>query len=100
MTAYSLLNLRPAIGCAGVSSWKDHYKHLLDGFQHVIVLCDNDDKGQGSEFGDAIVSKLPEQDVTKILMPKGHDVNSAYLDGGKENLIDWIQGTFKPEQPA
>ena len=58
------------------------------------ILADNDDTGQGAKLGEEIASKMPGHDVRTILMPVGHDVNSAFMEGGKEDLLDWINGTF------
>ncbi|MDS2171590.1 toprim domain-containing protein [Nesterenkonia sp. CL21] len=83
-----------AVGIAGVQGWRDHFGLMLDGFENVVILADNDDKGQGAEFGDMLASKLGNRSVKVVLMPAGHDVNSAYVDGGAESLRDWIQGSF------
>lgn len=93
IVCHHVLGLKPAVGVAGIQAWKPHYKHLLEGFQNIIILCDNDDKGQGDKFGDELMEVFSGQDVRKVLMPTGFDLNSAYLDGGR-HLIDWIQGSF------
>lgn len=93
IVCHYLLDLQPAVGVAGIQAWKPHYRHLLEGFQNIVILCDNDDNGQGEKFGDELIDILRGQDARKVLMPKGFDVNSAYLDGGK-HLVDWINGSF------
>jgi DNA primase len=84
-----------AVGCSGVNKWQDHWRMLLEGYDRIRILADNDDKGQGYEMGKTIESKMPKHDIRTILMPEGFDVNSAYLDGGKEDLLAWISGDYE-----
>lgn len=70
----------PAIGIAGVQAWQPYCKNMLNGFSRILVLADNDDKGQGAEFAEKIADQLEE--VKIILAPKGHDVNSTLVELG------------------
>ena len=70
----------PAVGIPGVHHWKPYMRNQLSGFSRIIVLADNDDKGQGAEFGEMLTEQLDE--VKVVLAPKGHDVNSALLELG------------------
>jgi len=74
----------PAIGIPGVQSWAPYMRNMLSGFSRVLVLADNDDKGQGNAFGEMIAEQLEE--VKVILAPKGHDVNSALKELGIHGL--------------
>lgn len=90
-----------AVGVSGAQKWQPHYRHLLEGYNQVIVLADRDDKPNkqtglrpGEEMANMIQTNLKGQDVRVVFMPEGHDVNSAYLDGDKQSLLDWINGEF------
>lgn len=74
----------PAIGIPGVQSWKPYMRHMLNGFSRLIVLADNDDKGQGNAFGEMVAEQLEETKV--ILAPPGHDVNSTLKELGIHGL--------------
>lgn len=74
----------PAIGIPGVQSWKPYMRHMMSGFSRVMVLADNDDKGQGQQFGEMIAEQLDE--VKVVLAPKGHDVNSTLKELGIHGL--------------
>jgi hypothetical protein len=74
----------PAIGIAGVQSWKPFVRNMLSGFSRIIVLADNDDSGQGLAFGEMVAEQLDE--VRIVLAPKGHDVNSTLLELGAAGL--------------
>lgn len=78
-----------AVGLSGVQKWKTHHRHLLEGFSHIRVLCDNDDSGVGMELGETIKKAMPNTFVELLPAPDGHDVNSAYLEGGAENLLEY-----------
>lgn len=74
----------PAVGIPGVHHWKPYMRNQLSGFSRIIVLADNDDKGQGAEFGEMLSEQLDE--VKVCLAPKGHDVNSALSTLGIHGL--------------
>lgn len=79
----------PAVGVPGVSNWKDHYVPMFAGFERVMILADNDDKGQGREFAEAVARKVPGPIVR--LMPQGHDVNSFVLEQGPQALLSFLK---------
>lgn len=90
-----------AVGIPGVQSWRDHFSMLLEGYEKIRILADNDDAGQGAAMGKTIESKMPKHDIKTILMPSGFDVNSAYMDpenGGKDNLLAWINGEYEEDE--
>jgi DNA primase len=76
----------PAIGIPGVQSWAGYMRNMLSGFSRIIVLADNDDKGQGNAFGEMIAEQLEE--VKVILAPSGHDVNSTLREFGTQGVRD------------
>ena len=74
----------PAIGIPGVQQWAPYMRSMLSGFSRILVLADNDDKGQGNAFGEMIAEQLEE--VKVILAPKDHDVNSTLKELGIHGL--------------
>lgn len=74
----------PTVGLPGVSSWKDHYYDIFQGFERVLIMGDHDDKGQGAQFAEAIAAKVPGPEVK--LMPEGFDVNDYFLKAGAAGL--------------
>lgn len=74
----------PAVGIPGVNAWKAHYFTLFEGYERVIILADNDDKGQGEEFAKKVADEVPAPAIIKL--PDGHDVNSFYVEHGAQAL--------------
>lgn len=72
----------PAVGVPGVHHWKPYMRNMLNGFSRVIVMADNDDKGQGSDFGEMLAEQLDE--VKVVLAAPGHDVNSMLVEFGAQ----------------
>src|SRR5690606_25316184 len=79
----------PCVSVQGVKSWKPHYTPLFLGYESVLVLADNDDNGEGMEFGSMLAEKLPN--VRIIKMPRGHDVNSMVCEYGPEALLEKVR---------
>lgn len=80
----------PAVGIMGVNSWGVHYRYLFDGYQHVYIAGDNDDKGNGRDFMEKVAAQVPGPRA--VMMPDGHDINSYYNAFGRESLLshlDW-----------
>lgn len=69
----------PCVGVPGANSWKKHYTRLLADFERVFIFADGDQPG--TEFARSLARELP---VTIIQSPDGHDVNSLFLQEGKE----------------
>lgn len=77
-----------AVGVAGVSNWNKDWWRIFQN-RRVTVLADNDDKGQGVQFAEEIVSSLKDSDYIK--MPAGHDVNSLVCSEGEQALHNLIE---------
>lgn len=74
----------PAVGIPGVNAWKSHYFTLFEGYERVIILADNDDKGQGEEFAKRVAEEVPAPAIIKL--PDGEDVNSFFVKHGAKEL--------------
>lgn len=80
----------PAVGCPGVSNWKPHYSRLLEGYQKIMVVGDNDGMKEdgsnpGAEFNKRLTQELSE--AVAITLPEGMDINDVYLTEGTEGLM-------------
>jgi len=75
-----------ALGIPGASGWKSLYRSLLR-YRRVIVLVQNDDEGAGRDMAGRIASDLA---CRRVLMPTGHDLNSFYLEAGRQAVLDHI----------
>ena len=74
----------PAVGVPGVQAWKPHFTKLLNGYDTVFVVGDNDIKEDGSNPG-AEFAKRVASDVlnsTIVTLPPGMDINDYYLAHG------------------
>lgn len=74
----------PAVGIPGVDNWKGQFSTLLEGYERIYILADNDpskvdDSGkeqgqQGLRFAETLCEVLPNAAI--VLMPEtGDDVN-------------------------
>jgi DNA primase len=75
----------PAVGIAGVDNWQPYFRRVFAGYEKVFILGDNDDKGQGETFAQALGELVPNSRV--VLMPEGHDVNSFVKEAGPDALL-------------
>lgn len=73
----------PAVGVPGATQWKDRWARLMADYDRVLVMCDGDDAGHA--FGRAVTKQVDE--AVAIHLPEGHDVNSLYLQGGRDALL-------------
>ncbi len=73
----------PAVGVAGVSGWREHFRPAFFGYETVYLFADGDDAGQGLEFADKVAAQLSN---AKVIPFSGHDVNSLLLAEGPESV--------------
>ena len=76
----------PAVGVPGSNAWKRHYTRLLADFERVFIFADGDTSGR--DFANSLARELP---VTVLQLPDGEDVNSMYVNQGKDYFLDKIQ---------
>lgn len=70
-----------AVAVPGATNWKKHFSRCLDDFSKVFVLGDGDDAGKGLNK-----RLINDARAVPVRMPRGHDVNSLYLEGGADAL--------------
>ena len=74
----------PAVGVPGVASWKPHFAKLLNGYDTVYVVGDNDVKedgtNPGADFSRRVASEV--MNATIVELPAGMDINEYYLTNG------------------
>lgn len=76
-----------SVGVTGANAWKPHYTRLLADFSRVFIFADGDQPGR--DFANALTRELP---VTMIQLPDGEDVNSMFVEYGKEYFWDKVNG--------
>jgi DNA primase len=79
----------PSVGIAGVNGWRPWFARAFQGYEAVYILCDNDDKGQGKQFGEKVAAQVPNSRI--VLLPAGHDVNSLLVSEGPEALKSLLE---------
>lgn len=79
----------PAVGIPGVQAWKAWHGRMLDGFEHVVVLGDNDVKEDGSNPGRELAERICGElgQATAAWLPAGSDVTDVFLSGGRDAVI-------------
>lgn len=79
----------PAVGVPGASAWKKHYSRVLEGYQRVLVLADNDagkDRNPGRELAKKICESIPQAQA--IDLPPGDVTDFVMAGGSLKGLID------------
>ena len=76
----------PAIGVPGANNWKPHYTRLLQDFETIYVFADGDKAG--GDFAKHLAKEV--RGVVVLNMPEGEDVNSTYLEFGKQYFKDKV----------
>ncbi|MFK0295496.1 toprim domain-containing protein [Streptomyces sp. NPDC090442] len=74
----------PAIGVAGAQNWNKIFNRLIRGYREVVILADGD--GAGLKLADTISEK--NEHATTAQVPPEFDVNSYYLECGKDALLE------------
>lgn len=74
----------PAVGVPGVASWKPHFAKLLNGYDTVYVVGDNDIKEDGTNPGADFSRRVASEviNATIVELPAGTDINEYYLQYG------------------
>lgn len=72
----------PAVGIPGAQGWQPHYPFHFKGFDRVLVWADGDKAGQ--ELAAKIRKEMLNAEI--VPMPRGHDVNSHYLESGPDGI--------------
>jgi len=80
----------PAIGVPGAQSWPAHGHRLLQGFDRVLFWADRDDKGASMLLFERIRQRTPHLEL--VHLPDGHDVNSFYVQQGRDALLALVDG--------
>jgi hypothetical protein len=76
----------PAVGVAGAQSWQPHFREPFVGYREVLILADGDEAGL--KFANAVARELPCARI--VSMPPGYDVNSVFVQGGRQALEERI----------
>jgi DNA primase len=80
-----VLNL-PAVGVPGVAAWKPHFVNLLNGYDVVYIVGDNDVKedgtNPGAEFSRRVASEV--MNSTIVQLPPNMDITDYYLANGAD----------------
>lgn len=86
MTASQII---PAVGIPGAKNW-EKVRRIARAFRFrkVVILADNDDKGDGKKFAEEVQADIKGSRI--LLMPPGHDVNSYVKENGLEALAKKI----------
>lgn len=75
----------PAVGIPGAKAWEKlrNVKRAFR-FRKVVILADNDDKGDGRKLAEEIQADIRGARI--VLMDEGHDVNSYVKENGLDAL--------------
>lgn len=78
----------PAVGVPGASNWQAHWPRAFSDYTEVVVVCDNDQKDDGSNPGlrhaERVVKSVPGGRL--VSPPAGEDLNSWVLSAGVEEV--------------
>ena len=77
----------------GAKSFRNEWVQILEGFEDVVLLFDQDDAGR--EGRDVVIKRLGEDRVRLVELPTGMDANDVLQEMGSEALskmIDSSQG--------
>jgi DNA primase len=76
----------PAVGITGASNWKRHHWRMFSGFDRVYVFGDGD--AAGREFTRKVTDSILSG--VGISLGDGEDVNSVYIRGGRDAVMELI----------
>jgi DNA primase len=93
-----------AVGVPGAKAWKDYHRFLFRNCEEVVICFDFDEPGldpatgrrkpNSGQIGAAKVYRSLERTglVTRsVTLPRGQDVNDAYLELGERGLRDLLE---------
>lgn len=79
----------PAVAVPGASNWKSHHERILENYEEVILVRDND------QAGGLLAKKLiaeTELPIRVVNPPFGNDVNESVINGHGDALAALIRG--------
>jgi len=76
----------PAVGVPGVAAWKDHFAKLLNGYDVVYIVGDNDVKEDGTNPGAEFSRRVAGEVIngTIVQLPPNMDITDYYLANGAD----------------
>ena len=79
----------PTVGIPGAKAW-EKIRNISRAFRFrkVVILADNDDKGDGKKLAEQVQADIRGSRI--LLMPSGHDVNSYVQEHGLDALKEKI----------
>lgn len=71
----------PCVGISGAEKWKDHWKNVFEDFSRIYVWQEGDDAGK------RFAKKMSmEVGAIRVALPPGEDVNSIWVNEGRDGL--------------
>lgn len=80
----------PTVAVPGANNWKKHHARILEGFDRVVLVRDDDDAGLD------LAKKIGATDLPLLTVrpPRGYkDVNAALAAGARDQLEELIERT-------
>ena len=80
----------PSIGIPGATNWSKNSRIFSRAFRYrkVVILADNDDKGEGRKFAEEVQKSVKGSKI--IMMDEGYDVNKFVQENGIQALRDKV----------
>jgi len=71
----------PCVGISGANKWQDHWNNIFEDFTRIYVWQEGDEAGK--KFGDRVVMEVG---AIRVPLPDSQDVNSIWIEQGKDAL--------------
>lgn len=71
----------PCVGISGANKWQDHWNNIFEDFSRIYVWQEGDDAGK--KFADRLVLEVG---AIRVPLPQAEDVNSIWVEQGKDAL--------------
>jgi hypothetical protein len=71
----------PCVGISGANKWQEHWNNIFEDFTRIYVWQEGDEAGK--KFGDRLVSEVG---AIRVPLPDKEDVNSIWVESGKDAL--------------